>query len=313
MVPKIISDYNEETKQFSYILEGNTCNYNLNRLLAMPKVSDTFSSFQYRKENVFCTKVIKKSSWKMVSIIPENILNKFIYLMDINANTEDIESRFNLSYTALSMYIEDDIAHKEVPVIFFDFNKYKHGCKKSGKFVILDEYYITVERYPGVVDEDHPDNEMMYTVYHIIDRNDTDKFICVIIGENYNTKFMIDNLPTYPAVSEKVKEIIHFDPNHIVHHYTIIYANSFNEGAFVQAIDIVKDMDNMAGIHLLDNHFEPSITKIIMSIGDEVPENLQRIKSLVNYDELENSHVYDLFGNYATFKQLKDSISIRRD
>ena len=309
----IISRYNKDTSEFTYILEGDTCNYNLNRLLAMPKISDTFSSFQYRKENVFCTKVIQKGFQKMVGRIPESILNKFMCLMDSNAKIEDMESRFNLNYTTLSMYVEDDIAQKEAPVIFFDFNKHKHGCKKSGKLVILDEFYITVERYPGVVDEDHPDNERIYTVYHIINKSDIDKFVCVIIGEHYDTKFMIDNLPTYPAVREKVKEIIHFDPNHAVHHYTIIYANTFNEGAFVEAVDIVKDIDNMAGIHLLDNHFEPSITNILLSIGDEVPENFSRIKSIVTYDELEDTQVYDMFGNLTTFKHLKDSLSIRRD
>ena len=307
MVPKIISGYNEETKQFTYILEGDTCNYNLSRLLAMPAVSDIFSSFQYRKDVVFCNGIIQKGFLKMLNRIPDYIINKFIAHLDDKNATEDMEWRLNLNNCSLSMYIEDDVAQKNIPAIFFDFNKYKPGCKKSGKIVILDEYFITVEIFPGVIDVDHPENNRMFTVYSIIDRNNINDHIYVIIGESYDTRYMIDGLATYSGV----KNIINFDSNHVVHHYVVIYTNSGTE-SFVEAIDIVKDVDNMAGIYLLDNHFN-SITKTIMSIGDEVPDNLQRIKFLVNYDELENSHVYDLFGNYTTFKQLRDSISIRRN
>lgn len=48
-IPNIISGYNEETKQFTYILEGNTCNYNLSRLLAMPAFQISFLVFNIER------------------------------------------------------------------------------------------------------------------------------------------------------------------------------------------------------------------------------------------------------------------------
>ena len=322
--PNIITKYNEETKQFSYVLEDRefmswrreeSCyEYNLSRLIAMPAVSDIFSSFQYRKDIVFCNSVIKNGFQRMSSKIPNNILKKFIQIMDSKASIDNMEDRFNLSNCSLSMFIEDDIAQKNIPAIFFDFNKYKPGCKKSGKIVLLDNFIITVMIYPGIEDEDHPGNNKMYTEYTIYNRHNTDKFIYSLIGVNYDTKFfMVDNFPSYPEVRDIIRNTIHLDPNHVIYHHTILYANTYNEKSFIQAIDIVKDMDYMAGIHLIDNHFNPSITKISLAISEEIPDNFKRLKSLVNYNELENSIVYDLFGKHATFKQFKDSISIRRD
>lgn len=313
-VPNIISGYNEETKQFTYILEGNTCNYNLSRLLAMPAVSDIFSSFQYRKDIVFCNGVIQKGFQKMINMIPEDIILKFLHTMDSKANIDNIEDRSNLEYCSLSMYIDDDVAHQNIPAIFFDFNKHIPGCRKSGKIIILGEFIITVLIYPGVVDIDHPENNRIYTDYTIYDRKDISKFIYSLTGVNYDTKFfMVDNFPAYPHIREVIKKTINLDPNHVIHHHTIVYTNTYDERAFVQAIDIVHDMDDMGGIHILDNYFEPSITKILLAIGEDIPENFERLKSIVTYNELENSSVYDLFGNHATFKQFKDSISIRRD
>jgi len=68
-------------------------------------------------------------------------------------------------------------------------------------------------------------------------------------------------------------------------------------------------MDNIFSVHIIDNNFETSISTDKLSVGDiELPEIFNNIESIVDYDELEKTQVYDLFGNKTTLGRFKEII-----
>ena len=280
---KIISNFDESEKTLNYVLDIDGKQYNLSRIISLPPISNIFSSFQYNKKNVFIEKNIKDKK----SIFDKIPFSKIGEYKDIyNKDTED-----DLLYLATAFYMEDDISGSWLETIMFDFNKSKPGSRQSAKVVFVDNYIIYVYRYPGIEDQDHIDNNTIYTEYHIFN-SEGSRILFSLTGENFDNRFVTLNL----------------DPNNVVYHNTcfcyIENQNILKSGDnLAQCIHFVMDSDDICRIDISAMGKSNVSGKLYDYINFEVPE---KYYFPVKYDTISNTIVYDIFGNEIKFKDYKE-------
>lgn len=309
MVPIIETKCNVKTNKFEYILKCKDNSYSFTRLTAIPKM---FSDIINKKDTVFSAGVAKHAFQNMLNTVPISISNGIAKRLDDRADIKDMHWRKMLHHVSYPVLIYDDLSEKYIDTIFFDYTLYtsnekrKSSYYKYGKIVILDDCILTVEIGQGEKYTKGSEKVLsQFIVYTVYDKQDANNYISTIFEEYYDTNFANNTKFNIPNVSR----FINLDPNHVVHHSNIIYINTWNKSSYIQYIDSIKDMDNIFSVHIIDNNFETSISTDKLSVGDiELPEIFNNIESIVDYDELEKTQVYDLFGNKTTLGRFKEII-----
>lgn len=283
----IITNYNEKEKDFLYILNVDGTSYNFSRIISLPKITDTFNSFQYTKDSIFVTNFIKNTDG-IVNSLPDSIKEiiwRFGNYDHINSNKD--YSKF--SYAANSFFMEDDISGNQFRTIIYDFNKIKAGTKRMLKIVLANNLIISTARYCGLIDLDHPNNNKIYIEYFIHDLSGKQLFYNIVsdwFDYDFGTNHSLDS-------------------NNPVYHHTVLLVNMIESDidftSISQSISIVMDMDNMYKITVSD--IKKDINKVLHCFN-----NIEDSKDafIVDSETILKSKVYDIFGNIHTFEEMKE-------
>lgn len=283
----IITKFDKEKKEFLYILDDNGTNYNFSRIISLPKITDTFNSFQYTKESIFVTNFIKNTNG-IINSLPDNI-KEIIWRFGNYDHIDKNKDYSEFSYAANSFFMEDDISGNQFRTVIYDFNKMKAGTKRMLKIVLANNLIISTARYCGLTDQDHPNNNKIYTEYFIHDLSGKQLFYN-IVSDWFDYDFGSNHS---------------LDSNNPVYHHTVLLVNMSESDidftSISQSINIVMDMDNMYRITVSD--IKNNTNKVLHCFDDiEDPKDV----FIVDSETILKSKVYDIFGNIHTFEDMKE-------
>lgn len=288
---KFITKYNEKEKDFMYILDDEGVRYNLSRIISLPKIADTFNSFQYTKDSVFVSKFIDNKKG-IINSLPDSVKELIWRFGNYNNIGSKNKNYSEFSYAAVAFFMEDDISGNMFRTIIYDFNRVNIGTKRMLKIVLANNFIISTARYCGISDIDHPTNNKIYTEYFIHDLSGKQIF--------YN---IVSSWFDYDLSS--LEDYCSLDCNNPVYHHNVLLVNMANSDTdFVnisQSINIVMDTDNMCSVVVSD--IKRNINKVLHCF-DDIENSTDPF--IVDSETILNTKVYDIFGNIHTFDEMKN-------
>lgn len=264
---KIISIYDDESKNINYILEDNSIQYNLSRIIALCQPGD----IDFERE-MYVDSIIPDINRVINQIFPTNIIS---YDQELDE--------------AEAFLMKDDLSGKLLKTIVLSRKKLdEYHVEKLFKIVILPNHIISIVKYPGVSNCDHPDNNKIYTEYTITDLRGNKKF--------YNI--------TYDKFDYSFPEsgMILDCNNPVYHHNMFLIMNDTDKQLATTRQDISFVMDTNDTICKVDiSEVKHKVNKI-MYCNDTDEESAVKVTS----EDILNTNVYDLFGNIHKFQIIKE-------
>lgn len=297
--------------------------YDLSTAILLPHSTNVFSSFQYKPLDNKIDRIVKSYSEEHRAIramVPEDFISALKIILEESLDEEtldemaldeaEITGNDNIYYCSLAWITKDKTPDGELeyPVIVFDFNKIEPGCKISAKITFIDnKYAVCVVRRPLITDNKFTDVEkscepinFKVIIYKITDD-------CT--ERNYNKPIFISSISTWYSNSFSIP--VNLDSNHVIFEVSSSISEHDDSGKNImmkiQNLSIIRELDyaRISSLWHDEKSLIPKDNFDILYIGNDA---VGTYKSCINYDQISNCKVYDLFGNPMLFKDYKNNI-----